>query len=208
MRSCAEVTSRIRIRARTSVSAKNMKLRQCCSTANVYRSDYDPESSLHVIRMPSYVHKCLACLLQGSIQRQLDEFRASNIAELALYTDEILNVGSADLCLRNGSRHAPDSQFATMSSRFPGLILEVDYSQSVKENKKSLSRLAEKYILQSSGNFKLVIGVIIDYDSHQKHPLSFKGNISLWQSSIIQDNGRLFLERQTIINDEVLDPYN
>lgn len=89
---------------------------------------------------------------------------------------------------------------------FPGLIVEVAHSQSVKENKKSLSRLAEKYILQSSGNVKLVIGVTIDYDFHQRHPLSFKGNISLWQSSIIQDSGRLLLERKTIINDEVLDP--
>lgn len=158
--------------------------------------------------MPSYVHESLTSLLSASIERQLDKFRASDIAELALYTNDILNGGSADIRLEDGSRHQPDLQFATELSRFPGLIVEVAYSQSVKDNGKSLSRLAEKYVLQSSGNIKLVIGVTIKYDSHQGHPLSFKGNISLWQSSIVQDSGRLFLERQTIINDEVLDPYN
>lgn len=180
----------------------------CCSTANIYRSDYDPESSLHVIRVPSYVHERLTYLLQESIQRQLDKFRASDIAELVLYTDEIGNGGSTDLRLEDGSRHQPDLQFATELSRFSGLIVEVAYLQSVKENGKSLPRLAEKYILQSSGNVKLVIGVTINYDSHQRHPLSFKGHISIWLSSIVQDSGRLFLERQTIISDEVLDSYN
>lgn len=177
----------------------------CCSTANIYRSDYNPESSLHVIRMPSSVHEILISLVQASIESQLDKFWASDIAELALYTN-IRNGGSTDIRLKDNSRHQPDLQFVTELSRFPGLIVEVAYSKSVKENGKSLSRLAEKYVLQSSGSIKLVIGVTIKYDPDQEHPLSFKGNISLWESSIVQDNGRLFLERQTIINDEVLDP--
>ena len=152
------------------------------------------------------MHEILISLVQASIERQLDKFRTSDIAELALYTNNILNGGSTNIRLKDGSRHQPDLQFVNELSRFPGLIVEVAYSQSVRENGKSLSRLAEKYVLQSSGDIKLVIGVTIKRDPDQKHPLSFKGNISLWKSSIVQDSGRLFLERQTIINDELLDP--
>lgn len=155
--------------------------------------------------MPSYVHNSLIGLLQASIELQLSKFRASDNAELALFTNDILNYCSATLRLENGSRHDPDIQFGTKQSKFPSLIVEIAYSQSVKENRKSLPRLAERYILQSSGNIKMVIGITIEYDTHREPPLSFKGNLSLWQPSIIQDSGRLFLERGTIINDEVLD---
>ena len=71
-----------------------------------------------------------------------------------------------------------------------------------------MPRLAERYILQSSGNIKMVIGITIEYNIHRETPFSFKGNLSLWRPSIVEDNGRLFLESGTIINDEVLDPDN
>lgn len=158
--------------------------------------------------MPSYVHDYLLSLLQASIEHQLYKIRASEIAELALFTNNILNGGSANFCLENGSKHSPDIQFATKQSRFPSLVVEVAYSQSVKENRKSLPRLAERYILQSSGNIKMVIGITIEYNIHRETPFSFKGNLSLWRPSIVEDNGRLFLESGTIINDEVLDPDN
>lgn len=177
-------------------------------TANIYRSDYDPESSLHVIRMPSHVYESLRSLVQASIKRQLDIFRASDIAELALFTNDILNWGSATIRLEDDLQFSPDIQFAFKQSKYPSLIIEIAYLQSIKENRKSLPRLAEKYILHSNGNIQMVIGITIEYNSHREPPfLPFKGNLSLWQPSIVQD-GRQFLERGTIINDEILDPYD
>ena len=86
----------------------------CFSTANIYRSYYEPESSLHVMRMPSYIHDTLIGLLQASIELQLDKFRASDNAKLASFTNDILNCGSANLRLEDGSRHQPDLQLVLL----------------------------------------------------------------------------------------------
>ena len=158
--------------------------------------------------MPSHVYESLRSLVQASIKRQLDIFRASDIAELALFTNDILNWGSATIRLEDDLQFSPDIQFAFKQSKYPSLIIEIAYLQSIKENRKSLPRLAEKYILHSNGNIQMVIGITIEYNSHREPPfLPFKGNLSLWQPSIVQD-GRQFLERGTIINDEILDPYD
>lgn len=167
----------------------------CCSTVNIYILDYNPKNCMHIIKMLLYVHEKLTSLLLTSIKYQFSKFQALSIAELVLYTNSILNANSADIYLKDSLRQQPNIQFASKLSRFFGLIVEVVYSLSIKENGKLLLQLAENYVLQFSGNIKLVIDVTIKYNSNQKKIWLFKKNISLWQSEIVQDGKRLFLER-------------
>lgn len=55
-------------------------------------------------------------------------------------------------------RRQPDEQFQYRSAAYPGVVIEVSYSQDGK----NLRRLAQDYILYSNGDIKLVIGIDIN----------------------------------------------
>jgi len=74
--------------------------------------------------------------------------------------------------------HNPDAAFGDRKDKYPGVVLEVAYSQK----KKDLRELAERYILGSDGNIRVVIGLVLD-DQQEKT------SISIWRPEIIVDHG-------------------
>ena len=57
------------------------------------------------------------------------------------------------------SKYEPDASFIHDDAQYPGVIIEVAYSQ--KKNR--LGRLAENYILDSDASVRVVIGLDIEY---------------------------------------------
>jgi len=75
-------------------------------------------------------------------------------------------------------RHGPDAAFGDRKDKFPGVVLEVAYSQQ----RKNLRDLAERYILGSDANIRVVIGIDLDYQQRQ-------ATISIWRPEITTRDG-------------------
>jgi hypothetical protein len=60
--------------------------------------------------------------------------------------------------------HSPDAYFRHFKAQYPGVILELYYSQK----KRYLSRLANDYILGSNSNIGVVIGIKVEYKGSKK----------------------------------------
>jgi hypothetical protein len=87
--------------------------------------------------------------------------------------------------------HDPDSSFRHLEAQYPGIIIEVSYSQK----RKDLPRLADDYILGSDGNVCAVIGLDVEYRGKM-------ATLSVWRPRIlINDDGSEELQaEQTVIN--------
>ncbi|KAH9862131.1 hypothetical protein IAQ61_010334 [Plenodomus lingam] len=70
------------------------------------------------------------------------------------------------------SKYCPDLSFGHEDAKFPGVVIEVGYSQ----DKKSMSRKAENYILNSNANIRVVIGLDLAYSIG-----SLKATFSIWR---------------------------
>lgn len=106
--------------------------------------------------------------------------------EAAEFAAKIAHGGSARIILAENIyegqtdlpvRREPDAQFQHREAAYPGVVLEVSYSQDGK----NLRRLATDYILRSNGDIKAVIGLDINY--HGK-----ESTVSLWRPNYIKDD--------------------
>ncbi|KAL9120796.1 MAG: hypothetical protein Q9187_002652, partial [Circinaria calcarea] len=129
--------------------------------------DYDPERLELVIRMPSDVHECLGGLIELDILNQLDVIANGNSAAATLARN-IHPIRSTSIFLEDGARHDPDIQFRYRGAKYSSLVIEIAYTQSGKK----LERLADHYILESSGSISTVVGISLDYRGTSKATLS------------------------------------
>jgi hypothetical protein len=90
--------------------------------------------------------------------------------------------------------HEPDAVFQHIDAQWPGIVIEVSYTQKEKD----LPKLAENYILGSDGNIQVVIGLNIEYKR------SKKATISVWRPQYIKDgDGQEFLVSAQTISEQV-----
>jgi hypothetical protein len=87
--------------------------------------------------------------------------------------------------------HVPDGSFQHSKAQYPGVIIEVSYSQK----RKDLPRLADDYILGSDGNIRAVIGLDIEYRGKM-------ATLSVWRPRVLinNDGSEELQAEQTIIN--------
>ncbi|GFF61396.1 hypothetical protein IFM51744_10672 [Aspergillus udagawae] len=169
------------------------------------RWDYDPESEQLQIRMPSPVHDFFVASVAGEISKQLQTIideggPASESAAL------ITSGGSSRILLRADNsddghsvdsticlQRQPDAQFQHCLAAYPGVVVEVSYSQNG-----NLRKLASEYIMNSNGNIKVVIGINVKYDGKES-------TVSLWRPAYVQEEGEEFdaLEVDQVIKAEV-----
>jgi hypothetical protein len=158
------------------------------------RYDYSSRSCRFILRMPSSTHEFFRSKIVSEILRQLGTItnKAGEIAEFAsavqyagspmlqLLADE----ASADRQDNSWARqeeedkgeqtslkydaHEPDAAFKHINAQWPGIVIEVSFSQKKKE----LKYLAEDYILGSDGNIQVVIGIDIEYKQSKKATFS------------------------------------
>ncbi|EXU95204.1 hypothetical protein X797_011727 [Metarhizium robertsii] len=140
------------------------------------RSDYDPNRGLLNLRMPSPVHEFFANILALDLQVQLLEI-ATQDNDTGIFASKIRIGGSATIQLAEGDSESfqniqrqPDAQFRHANTQYPGVVIEVSYSQDGK----NLRKLAQDYILYSNGDIKAVVGIDINYAGKES-------TISLWR---------------------------
>jgi hypothetical protein len=76
-------------------------------------------------------------------------------------------------------RREPDAQFQHRDAEYPGVVLEVSYSQDGKD----LKKLAWDYIQYSNGDIKVVIGIDIKYSNTKE------ATLSVWRPRYIREDG-------------------
>ncbi|KAF9732014.1 hypothetical protein PMIN01_09943 [Paraphaeosphaeria minitans] len=141
------------------------------------RYDYDEAIHLLVVRMPTGVHEFFIDEVEDDIRSQLKAIR-----------------NRPDRTAQFKSRYHPDISFGHKDARFPGLIVEVAFSQDYKQ----LRRLAENYLLDSDANVRVVVGINIAYDK-----VSRKATISIWRPKLSKTPNGYDLEVEEEVMDEV-----
>ncbi|TVY81589.1 hypothetical protein LSUE1_G007487 [Lachnellula suecica] len=148
------------------------------------RHDYFPLEQLYILRMPGPLHESLLSYITQALLLQLQAIAHSD-SPSAKFADNIENSASAEI---------PDASFQHFDAQYPGVVLELSYSQK----KKDLSRLADAYILGSDADIRVVIGIDIEYKG------SKKASISIWRPHIGVDTaGQTELSVMQTVSDQL-----
>ncbi|PBP19279.1 hypothetical protein BUE80_DR009502 [Diplocarpon rosae] len=159
--------------------------------------DYFPSASQLVIRRPTLLHQAVTKRIVKEIEVQLksiqDRFIKDSSAEFAneISSERSSTIKSTD---EEYSRHDPDEQFRHQKAQFPGVVIEVSYSQK----RKDLGRLADDYILGSDGEVRVVAGVHIGCRN------SKKATLSVWRPKIVTNQaGEKEVVAQLVVANQV-----
>ncbi|MCJ1395237.1 hypothetical protein MMC18_008120 [Xylographa bjoerkii] len=164
----------------------------CGFAKHKLRYDYFPSSSRLVLRMPTTLHEKFITSIVEEIQLQLRSIQDAS----AEFAKEIGSEGSASIRFADEeySKHDPDAQFRHSKAQFPGIVIEVSYSQK----RKDLERLADDYILGSNSDIRVVVGLDIEYKTGKK------ATLSVWRPNIITNEaGEKELIAQLIVANQV-----
>ena len=128
--------------------------------------------------MPSPVHDVFCAKLVDEISRQLKQFQ-QNDSPSADFAREIEHFATSRILIpedgpdgkQTYSRREPDASFGHRQAHYPGVIVEVCYSQK----RRRVSHLADEYILNTEGSVNAVIALDIDYKG------SKKATVTVWR---------------------------
>jgi hypothetical protein len=138
--------------------------------------------------MPRRFHEQLALCFVTDLQRKFDLI-ASGTGPAATFAEKIRPTNSAtiEFIASRDTKHSPDASFTHVQAKYPGIVIEVSYSQK----RQDLPLLAYDYIIGSMGNIKVVVGIDLEYTGK-------KATLSVWRPQI-RVNGagekRLFVHR-------------
>jgi len=158
-----------------------------------YRYDFFPAAKRFVLRMPTGVHETFLNEVVDDLKRQLASIASRPSAGFAqnikAHRSTTISFGDSEY-----GDHQPDDQFQYSDSPYPGVIIEVSYSQK----RKMLGRLADDYILGSDGDTRVVVGLDIGYGG------SKKATLSVWRARIgSNDLGGEKLDAEQVVTDQV-----
>ena len=116
--------------------------------------------------MLTTLHEKFIPKIVEEIQVQLKSIEGAS----AGFAKEIGFEGSASIKFADQeySRHDPDAQFQHSKAQYPGVVIEVSYSQK----RKDLARLADDYILGSDSDIRAVVSLDIEYKTNKEATLS------------------------------------
>lgn len=132
--------------------------------------------------MPSPPHDIFCAKIVDEISRQLRQFRridgpvgdfAKEVEHFA--TSRILIPEDAGDGRQTHSKREPDASFGHSQAHYPGVIVEVCYSQKSRR----ISHLADEYILNTDGSVNAVIALDIDYRN------SKRATITVWRPEYV-----------------------
>ncbi|KAL9616344.1 MAG: hypothetical protein Q9160_008787 [Pyrenula sp. 1 TL-2023] len=137
---------------------------------NKIRYNYFGESHRLAVRIPNLLHEHFIEDIADEIRSQLKQIRCGSDSA-ATFAQNIHSSGLATIRLPGSeSEHSPDASFQHNDAEYPGVIVEVGYSQK----RKSLARLAEDYLLDSDTSLDIEYGK----DKGALH----KATLSVWRT--------------------------
>ncbi|KAF2473708.1 uncharacterized protein BDR25DRAFT_311908 [Lindgomyces ingoldianus] len=165
------------------------------------RYDYSTESDCLVVRIPTAVHELFVARIEDAIFSQLKSIR-DGLGAAARFAEKVYPARSTEVHFpvhntASGriSKHEPDASFSHEDAQYPGVVIEVAYSQK----KKRLGRLAEDYLLDSDASVRVVVGLDIEYGSRE----SREATLSVWRSRIFNTDDGVELRVVNEVADEV-----
>lgn len=125
--------------------------------------------------MPTPLHDIFCARVVSEISTQLGRFQKSD-KPFADFARKIDHRSTTRIWLPNDTKSGeqtrsernPDASFKHEKAKYPGVIIEVCYSQKFR----AAADLADDYILDTNGNVKLVIALNIEYRGSKKATLS------------------------------------
>ena len=142
--------------------------------------------------MPDRLHEIFITNIVEEVQVHLKSIQNAS----AKFAKEIVSAGSTSITFAEGEygKHDPDAQFLHSKAQFPGIVIEVSYSQK----RKDLGRLADDYILGSDGDIRVVVGLDIEYKTGKK------ATLSVWRPKVVTNEaGEKELVAQLIVANQV-----
>lgn len=135
--------------------------------------------------MPTPLHDTFCAKLVGEISSQLKQFQEDG--EVATFAREVEHFATSRILIaedaeggeRRYIKREPDASFGHRRAQYPGVIIEVCYSQK----RRQISRLADDYILNTDGSVNVVVCLDIDYKG------SKKATISVWRPEYVTIDG-------------------
>jgi hypothetical protein len=154
--------------------------------------------------MPTNIHEIFLAGVEKAIESQLDIVRAGS-DNAALFAQKVKCTRSSKIFFPvddapdTTTKHEPDASFHHEDAKYPGVIIEVSYSQKQKK----LIQLAKAYFLGSKATVQAVIGVDIEYGKKKR---SRTAALSVWRTQLFHtvDGDKLRVVQE--ITDEVRPP--
>ncbi len=143
--------------------------------------------------MPSAVHEEFVATIVGDIAQKLCDIARSS-SPSAIFAGLVRDSRSTTITFDDPDygRHDPDASFRHSDAQYPGVIVEVAYSQKAR----ALPRLADEYILGSDGNIRVMVGFNIGY-SHKM------ATVSVWRAGRLTHGGGVELTAEKVVTDQV-----
>lgn len=151
----------------------------------LFLSSFSYDAELHLLTatvMPNEVHEATKGGITSLFVIKLYRLQEHLTSASADFAANILNEGSTLVKGYDGSARGPDAQYRHRDVHFPGVIIEISYSQPLHE----ATKIAKRLIFQSGGEVAVVI--IIDYPDYGKATATTgqatnRATLSLWRAS-------------------------
>lgn len=150
--------------------------------------------------MPTTIHDTFCAKLAGEISNQLRRFESSE-GSVADFAGQIEHFSTSRINLPldreygelKYSRRDPDASFGHPKAQYPGVVIEICYSQK----RRDVARLADDYILNTDGSIKAVVCVDIDYKQSQR------ATLSVWRPEYVKVEGKEYFQTTADVDAQV-----
>jgi hypothetical protein len=130
--------------------------------------------------MPTILHDRFIIQVAQDIDAQLDTIGLET-GKTGQFARDLEWLGSGKIFLAPKlSTREPDASFRHVDAEYPGVVIEVSYSQK----RKDLPHLADSYLLGSDGSTRVFIGIDIEYRG------SHKATVSIWRPQYVWNGGQ------------------
>lgn len=168
----------------------------------LFSLSYDATTHLLTVSMggPGVVHDATNRGIADLIKQELGLVRNLG-GTTGRFASQIYDIGSALIEVENLLFRHPDTQFRYIPAKYPGVVLEISYSQAWK----GVEERARKFILDSRGQIAVILNIDFPDQSDTNKPDSNKATLSIWRAHFSHETGENgdFLGVQTQVNQEV-----
>jgi hypothetical protein len=149
--------------------------------------------------MPTGVHELFIDAVEDEIRSQLKAIRNGSDRK-AQFAQKVRPARSTEIrfgasASSSKSKYEPDASFRHEEAKYPGVIIEIAYSQK----KTRLRRLAENYLLDSDANVQAVVCLDIEYGKKA----SRKATLSIWRPQLFHTADGSELRAVEVVADKV-----